>query len=427
MRSVRGRESLVKRRPSRRIVIIAILVALIAAAAAWYFLSRNTSARADTAQSQTVTATASLTTLEQSVSTSGTLTPAVNESVSFAASGTVLTVDVEEGDTVEEGQQLATIDTLELTAARAEALYDLETAKAALEEAEEAADGSDSSDALIESRTAQLAVAQDTYDAADEAMSDATLTAPAAGLVTAVNISVGDAVTGSSGSSGSYSQSGSMTAGGGDTGTSSGAFTIVGTDAWTVDVTVGEADVANIAVGNQVEMTSDSVDETIFGVVTEIGKLPSSSSGSVTYPVSIEVTGEPEGLYDGIAVDVSIIYQRRTDVLTIPAAAVTQNDDGTASVEKVVSTSDDGTVTTETTTVELGETSGSSVEITSGLSEGDQVSYTVAMMTQDGSEDSGTDSDNFPSGEMPDMGDMPDMSGGGGQMPGGGQMGGGQG
>ncbi len=153
------------RRPSRRIVIIAILVALIAAAAAWYFLSRNTSARADTAQSQTVTATASLTTLEQSVSTSGTLTPAVNESVSFAASGTVLTVDVEEGDTVEEGQQLATIDTLELTAARAEALYDLETAKAALEEAEEAADGSDSSDALIESRTAQLAVAQDTYDA----------------------------------------------------------------------------------------------------------------------------------------------------------------------------------------------------------------------------------------------------------------------
>lgn len=79
--------------------------------------------------------------------------------MSFAASGTVLSVDVVAGDTVEEGQQLATIDTLQLTAARGAALYDLEAAKASLEEAQEAADGSDSSDALIESRTAQLAAA----------------------------------------------------------------------------------------------------------------------------------------------------------------------------------------------------------------------------------------------------------------------------
>ncbi|WP_313558098.1 efflux RND transporter periplasmic adaptor subunit, partial [Miniimonas arenae] len=309
--------------PRPRVLVAAGAVLVLAVAAVLWFAVMRPAQAATTsvtsATSQTLTAQATLTTFEQSVTTSGTLTPAANETVSFAAAGTVQTVDVAEGDTVTAGQTLATIDTLQLDATRTEALYDLEVAKAALEEAQDADDDSDSANALVESRTAALAVAQSAYDDAEAAMADATLVAPVAGLVTSVGVAVGDAVSGSSSASAGGGTTGATGAGGSTgsstTTTASGAFTIVGTDAWTVSVSVGESDVADLAVGNQVEMTSDDVSGTIFGVVTEIGKLPSSSSGSVTYPVTIEVTGDGEGLYDGVAVDVSIIYSRRTDVL----------------------------------------------------------------------------------------------------------------
>ncbi|WP_159096476.1 efflux RND transporter periplasmic adaptor subunit [Miniimonas sp. S16] len=425
--------------PRPRVLVAAGAVLVLAVAAVlWFAVMRPAQAATTSATSQTLTAQATLTTFEQSVTTSGTLTPAVNETVSFAATGTVQTVDVAEGDTVTAGQTLATIDTLQLDATRTEALYDLEVAKAALEEAQDADDDSDGANALVESRTAALAVAQSAYDDAEAAMADATLVAPVAGLVTSVGVAVGDAVSGSSSASAGGGTTGATGAGGSTgsstTTTASGAFTVVGTDAWTVSVSVGESDVADLAVGNQVEMTSDDVSGTIFGVVTEIGKLPSSSSGSVTYPVTIEVTGDGEGLYDGVAVDVSIIYSRRTDVLAIPSAAVTQNADGTATVELVTSsgTSDgaasDGAtpggdstagsadadsanaVETMTTTVELGETSGSTVEITSGLSEGDTVQYTVAIASQD---TSGTGTQDQ-QGQLPGGGELP---GGDGQMP----------
>lgn len=415
--------------PRPRILISAgVVLVLVVAGILWWALRPASAATAD-ATSQTLTATASVSTFEQSVSTSGTLTPAVNESVSFAASGTVLSVDVAAGDTVTAGQQLGTIDTLQLTADRASAAYDLEVARTALEEAEDADDDSDSADALVTSRTASLALAQEAFDDADAAMANATLTAPVAGLVTSVNVAVGDAVSGSSsassGGTGGTGGTAGATGGSSSTTTSSGAFTIVGTDAWSVSVSVGESDVANLAVGNQVEMTSDDLSETVFGIVTEIGKLPSSSSGSVTYPVTIEVTGTPTGLFDGVSVDVSIIYSRRTDVLTVPAAAVTQNTDGTATVELVTASDDDGNPTeTTTTTVELGETSSSSVEIVSGLSEGDVVQYTIAIATETGDGESGTGEQGFPGsgdfggGEMPDFSQLPG-GGQGGQMPGG--------
>ena len=402
---------------ARTLVAAAVVTVLVAGAVVWFLVVRPARA-ADGATTQTLTATAALETFEQAVTTSGTLTPVVNESISFEAAGTVTAVDVDEGDTVAEGDVLATIDTLQLDAALAAASYDLEVARASLTEAEEADDGSDSAAALIESRQAALAVAEAAYAEAEDAMDDATLRAPADGLVTSVGIGVGDVV-GSSTTSGATGADGAQEQSG--TSTSSAAITIVGSDAWSVSVSVSESDVSSIAEGDQVEMTADGVADTIFGVVTSIGRLPSSSTGSVTYPVTLEVTGSPEGLYDGVAVDVSIIYERRTDVLTIPSAALTRGTDGTTTVELV---GDDGE--TATTVVEVGETSGSSVEIVSGLSEGDTVSYTIAV---GGGEDEsgGGDFGDFPGdgGDMPSFpggGEMPSFPGGG-EMPGGGGQG----
>ncbi|MFE5340697.1 efflux RND transporter periplasmic adaptor subunit [Isoptericola sp. NPDC056578] len=401
------------RRPGRRAVLLgAVAVVVVAALVVWLAVLRPRAGTPDAAAAtRSATAQASTATFEQSVTTTGTLTPSVQEDVSFEASGTVQSVQVAEGDTVTKGQTLATVDTLQLDAALAQAKADLAQAQADLADAQDSDDGSDAAEATVEAREAAVAVARQSSDDAEAAMSHATLQAPAAGLVTSVGVAVGDTVGSSSGSGSTSGQggtgatpsaSGGSASSSGSTGsTDAAAFTIVGTDAWTVDVSVGEADVASIATGDQVEMTSDDLTDTVFGTVSEIGRLPSTSQGAVAYPVTVTVTGDPEGLHDGVSVDVSIVTERRSDVLSVPAAAVTTGDDGASTVTLV---GDDGSTTEQA--VETGETSGQLVEITSGLSEGDTVQYTTFTPGTGRGQDGGQ-------GDLPEGFDPSQLRGGG--------------
>lgn len=404
-------------RPWVRVVAVALLVG-VAGTGVYWFGFRETEAQA--AAPTTTSVAASLSTIQQSVSGSGTLTPTVQEDVSFAVSGTVTSVDVAAGDTVTTGQQLATVDTLQLNAALLQAEAELASAQASLSNAQDEADGSDSSDAQVAALSAQVDVARTAVDDAEADMAGATLTAPVSGLLTTVDVEVGDAVTGSGSSSGS---SGSATSGstggvGGSTGstgsssttsTSTAQFVIVGTDAWQTSVSVSESDVALLSVGNQAELTTSSSTETIYGTVTEIGLLSSSSGGVASYPVTVAVTGSPEGLHDGESVDVSIIYERRTDVLTVPASAVTTEDG------QSVVTQEGADGSTVTTAVTVGETSGNLVEITEGLAEGDEVLVTSFSPRASGSGGSGDGSGDTGQGQFPGGGEMPDFSSG--QMP----------
>ena len=313
------------------------------------------------AQAFEVTQQASLETLEQTVTTSGTLTPLVNEDVDWEGSGTVLSVEVEAGQTVAAGDTLGTIDTLQLNAELLEAQSTLASAQAKLSDAKSSSSGSTADKASIAAATASVSVAEADVASAQSALDGATLVAPVAGTVTAVNVEVGDTV----GSSSSGSGMGST--GSASSSTSTAAFTIVGTDSWEVSATVGEADVALIAVDDAVHLTTDD-GTTLEGTVTEVGLLPSTTSGAAEYPVTITVDGTADGLFDGVAVDLEIVYESRENVLTVPSAAVTTSDDGTSTVTLIAS---DGTRTT--TTVVVGETVGNLTEITSGLQEGDEV------------------------------------------------------
>lgn len=407
-------------RGAAAVVVVALLVG-----GAWWIWWREPSSAQAAEQPTTQTVQASLTTLEKTVTGTGTLTPTVNEEVSFAVSGTVTAVKVAAGDTVTAGQTLATVDTLQLDADVLSANATLAEAQARLADAEDADDGTDVAQAQVDAAAAQVDVAQAAYDEAEDALAGARLTAPAAGLITTVDLEVGDVVTGtSSGSSGS-SGTGGLTGGGtggatggtGTTSTSTAQFVVVGTDAWEVTTTVDESDVALLEVGDQVEMTSDDLTGTLYGTVAEIG-LVSSSTGSVAqYPVTVDVTQPEETLHDGVSVDVEIVYERRTDVLTVPALAVTRAEDGTSQVTRV---DDDGT--TQTVTVETGETSGSTVEITSGLAEGDSVQIQTFARGGNGSDDpqQGQLPGGFGDGQMPQVpeGGFPEGFGG---VPGGGQ------
>ncbi|AEI13094.1 efflux RND transporter periplasmic adaptor subunit [Cellulomonas gilvus] len=386
----------------------AVVVLALLAGGAWWIWWREP-AEAATAAPTTQTVQASLTTMEKSVTGTGTLTPTVNENVAFAVSGTVTAVDVAVGDTVTAGQRLATVDTLELDAALLSANATLVEAQARLADAQDADDGTDVAQAQVDAAAAQVDVAQAAYDAAQDALADARLTAPAAGLVTAVDVAVGDVVSGSSGSGGGAGEAGAGTGGTGGAGTgtsstatSSAQFTIVGTQAWQVTTTVDETDVALLEVGDQVEMTSDDLTGTLYGTVAEIGLVSSSTSGVASYPVTVDVIQPEETLHDGVSVDVEVIYERRTDVLTVPALAVTQADDGTSQVTTLAADGSESTVTVET-----GETSGSMIEITSGLAEGDSV---VLQVFTRGGTGGGTGTQDqqgrlpaFDGGQMPQM------------------------
>jgi len=406
-----------KRWYGKLLIVVAAICLMAAPAIGVYLMMRPNGAEAPAISSRTVTAIVSAETFEKDISASGTLTPAVKDSLSFAASGTVTEIFVEVGDVVEAGTVLATIDTLQLDAALATAEANLATAKAQLASAQESDDGSTTAASQITARERAVEVAQANYDVAEANLANANLVTPNGGLITAINIAVGDTVSVSggsgSGSAGGMSAGGGQMGGGTSTASSGGAFELIGTDSWQITVNVSESNIQQIAVGNQVEITGDTLSETAFGIVSEIALLPSASGNTVVYPVVISVTGTPDGLYDGISVTTRIIYKRRIDVLSIPAAAVTTAEDGSTTVERV---EEDGSTTT--VVVEVGEASGTNVEIISGLAEGDSVSYEQITIDRSNENNNRDQTGNFPGGGQFPGGDFP----GGGNFPGGGQM-----
>ncbi|QTV80082.1 efflux RND transporter periplasmic adaptor subunit [Microbacterium sp. NIBRBAC000506063] len=360
-------------RLSRRawIVVGSATVVVVAAAVGVFVFLLPSQAQA---QPVTQTSTASLETMQKVVSASGTVTPAVKEDLSFAVSGVVTEIDVAAGDIVEEGTVLARVDTLALNASLLDAEATLAEAEATLAGARDANDGSSAAKARVSAASAAVDVAESAVADAEAALDDAALRAPATGLITSVGISVGDRVTGGSSGSGTSSATtggmpGASTASTSTTGSGT-AFSLVSTDAWTVSVTVGETDVAHVEAGLQVELATSDGKE-FFGTVAEVGVVPSTSSGSARYSVAIDVTGTGEGLFDGVSVDVDIVYERRIDVLTVPSAAVTTTD-GVSTVTLIEENGSEREVQ-----VEIGETSGSLTEILSGLEEGDEVLVSV--------------------------------------------------
>ncbi|MTD13948.1 HlyD family efflux transporter periplasmic adaptor subunit [Nakamurella sp. YIM 132087] len=441
---VRGK---VRARPLLTVVVLVVVLA-VAGTGAWWFWLRADSSAADTAATPTITTTdvdVTTGTITKSVEASGTLAPAVQESVGWSSSAEITAVDVAVGDTVTAGQTLGTIDTVALKADLASAKATLAQAQAQADSAQTAVeDAADTDDSDTEGTTddetaaAQLAAAQaqvtsakQQVDSAQESLDGATLTSPVAGVVAEVNVAVGDTSSGSSGSSSSSGSGSAGSAGSGATGggatesttstSSSSSFLIVGTDKWTTSVTVDDSQINLIKKGIQAQLTVDGQESTLFGKVTSVGLISTSTSDTASYPVTVAVTGSPEGLHDGSAATVTLIYQQLTDVLVVPSAAITTSG-GTSTVQKVV----DGQAVA--TTVEIGESSGTSTQIVSGLAEGDQVQVTTVARGagQGGTGQGGTGgTGGFPGGgTLPDGVTLPDgatLPGGGtGGFPGGG-------
>ncbi|MFT4264785.1 MAG: efflux RND transporter periplasmic adaptor subunit [Nocardioides sp.] len=361
-------------------ITLVVILVLAASGGGWLWLRDDSSASAST----TTTATVTSETVKQTVSASGTLSPAKTADLDFEVSGTVTAVLVEEGDKVTKGQALAEIDSSSLVATRTAAVAQLEAAESQLDDDED----DDASDVQIASDKANIVSAQASVDAADEDVENATLRATISGTVTALDLEVGDSV-GSSGSGSSSSSSSSST-------TSSSAVSIVNSGTWLVDATVASADIDSVKKGLQAELTVTGVDETVYGTVQSVGLVAeTNSSGAAVFPVTIKVTGKRTDLFSGVSVTASIVVKQTDDVISVVSRAL-QTDGDETYVMKVV----DGKAVKQVVTV--GDTNGNTTAITSGLAEGDVVQVPGFSMPAGGGSGSG-DSDQQ---QMPDMGDM---------------------
>lgn len=342
-----------------------VLVAGGAAGGIWWS-NRASASSAGGATVQTQLVAASLGTVRQTVSATGTIEPATQATLSFTSTGTVGTVDVAVGDKVAKGDTVATLDPTALQQSVTLAQAGLTAAQS---QVATAAAGS-----AAASAAAQLASAKQQLSSAEQALAGATLSSPISGVVASVGITAGTTAGSSSSGSGSSSSSGSGSGASGSSSGSAGAassssssIVIVNTSGWLVNATVASNDLAQLKKGLQATITTTGSRQPIFGTVQSVGIVASSSSsGTAQFPVVIAVTGNPAGTYAGTAADVAITVKQLNDVLTVPTLAIHSTNGQTT-----VQVSRNGVVTP--TPVTIGGVYGATTQITKGISTGDQV------------------------------------------------------
>ncbi|MDQ1701055.1 MAG: hypothetical protein QOF57_307, partial [Frankiaceae bacterium] len=321
-------------------------------AGAWA-MTRSATPASAAASSSLVAATVS--TMTQSVTTTGTIQPARRSDLSFTVSGKVTKVSATVGEAVTSGQVLATVDATTLQTA-------VDTANAAVTSAAEQVTSVATSTATqIAAANAQLAQAKSALATANDNLAAASLKAPFTGVVAAVSMVAGDTVGSSSASGGGRSTTTTTTTATTD------VITVISTDSWVVNANVGSSDLPSLKKGLQTQITPSGSTTKIFGTVSSIGIIAGASTGgSATFPVVIAVTGNPAGIYAGSTADVSIIVKQIPNVLTVPTVAIR-----TVNGATVVSQETNGKQVD--TPVTVGTAYGALTEITKGLAAGDQV------------------------------------------------------
>ena len=276
-------------------------------------------------------------TFTTTVEAKGQLKPISASVVSPSVDGTVEQINVQAGQSVNEGDVLMTIknDELDRNVAEAQravaaAQEDLNNAKAAFAAAQAApatdGDGSTApSDANANANavsTAQrnLASAQTALEQATAKAAERTVKAPSSGSIVELNAKVGATVTGG------------MIMGESDTSGGKQCMQIADLSKMKVTVQVGEKDIAKIAVGQSANVTYPAFPDIVSqGTVTAIASVANSDSGSgsggsVTFNVDILIEAPDSRLKPGMTAEVSVVTEKLDDVVMVPTMALMTED-----------------------------------------------------------------------------------------------------
>jgi HlyD family secretion protein len=179
----------------------------------------------------------------------------------------------------------------------------------------------------------------------------AQLVAPFGGTIAAVNVKVGDTVGG---------------------GNSTAAISLVDTSSFHVDVNISEADLARLKIGQPVEIELDALPgQKLSGTLDYIAPTATVEQNVTTYRAQINLKPTDQPLRVGLTAAVSIITDKRSDVLLVPNGAIRETDSGS---QVRVRRGNEATLVPITT----GLVGDSFTEVTSGLKEGDVVELPAA-------------------------------------------------
>lgn len=215
------------------------------------------------------------------ISASAVVVPIKDARLSFTSVGKVTAVNVKVGDQVKAGNVLVQLDTTILEAKVREAEANVLAAQAQINYLNRL-----NTDALhLESAQADLVRAQALLDSAKATLSaQSTLTAPFDGTIVSVDISPAETVTPGK----AVILLGDLT-----------QYQIETTD-------LSERDVPGVQIGQSVNVFIEALNQELTGKVVEVSQISSTLGGDVVYPVTIELSEQPQGLLWGMSADVQI-------------------------------------------------------------------------------------------------------------------------
>ncbi|MFY1594815.1 efflux RND transporter periplasmic adaptor subunit [Micromonospora sp. WMMD737] len=355
---MRVRRLLPARGPS--LLVNAGLAAAVLLAGGWAYTAFTAPETASAGEARTVPV--SRATVTSAVSVPGSVRSAATASATFATAGPITEITVAVGDQVKKGQVLARVDASAVKRELAAAEADLDAAQDAADRAAETDGATSQADAAV--TQAELKVA-----AAREKVDGATLTAPIAGTVVAVNGSVGDSGT-SAGGVATGGATGGGASGAGSTASGSGGGGLVQiADLTRLEVTaaVPEADATRLKAGMRATVSWNALPGTrAEATLAAIDPNATTANDVVTYGVTLSLKDRPDAARPGQSVQVTVTLDTAEDVVAVSALAVTS-----AGNRNTVTVLDNGTPVVRP--VEVGLRGDQLVEITSGLTEGDRV------------------------------------------------------
>lgn len=314
-------------------------VVVLAIASGVYFMNaRETS---DAVETETVRRT----NISETVSVTGEVVPVEYADLSFKSVGIIDRVYVAEGDMVEAGQAIASVDRTVLQSQ----LNEARVAVAVAEENEKLARRTSSASKPETLRAKKLLTeqAREYVKTLVAQVKEGTLASPFAGQVSSLDVHVGETVTASK-TIAHISKPGDFI----------------------IESRVPESDIAKMSVGMQATVTFDAFTEAeeYRAQIIDMDRTATVVQDVVSYIVKFRLENIDARLKEGMTANIDIITASRENVLSIPFRALTQ-ENGKSFVE--VRRGED---TFDKVEVTLGlEGDEGDVEITSGIKEGDAV------------------------------------------------------
>lgn len=240
-------------------------------------------------------------------------------------------------------------------------------------------------EAAVAQAEQQLATAQTNLSNAQTALVSTTLAASVDGTVASVAAKAGDTVGatgGGSSATGTKSTGSSATA-------PSGFIVLTNPTGMQVTANFSELDSLKLKKGEAATVTLNAQSDSKFNAsVLSVSPLPVSGSGggsaAVQYSATLQISGDTSKLRTGLSATVSVVTGEADNALSLPTSALS----GTGSSRTASVVHQDGS--TDRVTVEVGVEGDTTVQVLTGLNEGDKVELA-----------STSGSNGFPNGSFP--------------------------